>query len=53
MMMTKEHEDWGKHGPPADEWTDEEWLAVLKTIPPDAHFSVGEMAVAEMRRKDD
>jgi len=32
-----------------DDWTDEEWLAVMRTIPPDADVSIGEQAVAEMR----
>lgn len=34
---------------PVEEWTDEEWLAVLRTVPPEADASVGEQAVAEMR----
>lgn len=34
---------------PVEEWTDEEWLAVLRTVPFDADASIGEMAVAEMR----
>jgi hypothetical protein len=38
---------------PVDEWTDDEWLAVLRTVPPDADASVGEMAVAEMRGRRD
>jgi hypothetical protein len=32
-----------------EEWTDDEWLAVLRTVPLDADVAVGEMAVAEMR----
>lgn len=38
---------------PVDEWTDNEWLAVLRTVPPDADVSVGEMAVAERRGRLD
>jgi hypothetical protein len=34
---------------PAVEWTDDEWLAVIRVVPPDADASVGELAVAEMR----
>lgn len=38
---------------PIEEWTDKEWLAVLKTIPPDADYRIGEQAVAEMRGSND
>lgn len=34
---------------PVEEWTDDEWIAVLRVVPPDADISVGEQAVAEMR----
>lgn len=34
---------------PHEDWTDDEWLAVLRVIPPDADFGIGEQAVAEMR----
>lgn len=34
---------------PVEEWTDEEWLAVMRTVPSNADISVGEQAVAEMR----
>lgn len=40
-------------GVPVEEWTDDEWLAVLRTVPPDADVSVGEMAVAERRGRLD
>lgn len=36
-------------GVPAEEWTDDEWLAVMRVVPPDAPATVGEQAVAELR----
>lgn len=31
-------------------WTDEEWLAVLRHVPPEADYRIGEQFVADMRK---
>lgn len=36
---------------PVEDWTDDEWLAVMRVVPPEADISIGEMAVAELRAR--
>lgn len=38
-------------GVPVREWTDDEWLAVLAVVPPDAPVEVGEAIVAKRRNE--
>lgn len=35
---------------PVEEWTDEEWLEVIKEVPPDAPYIDGEKFVAKLRK---
>jgi hypothetical protein len=51
--MTTDGPPSDSRGVPAEEWTDEEWMAVIRTIPPFAPKEVGEWAVAEMRGRRD
>ena len=37
---------------PSAEWTDDEWLRIMKEFPPDTEVEIGEEAVARWRHEN-